>query len=187
MSGTRPPAGPGSEPTLSYLIDDEDRLVRLDPGFHRFAAENRWPESGASLGRSLWDFVAGEEMRKLQRMLVRRVRDAGPVELPFRCDAPALRREMDIRIASSSAGRLVLFKAYLRAEEPREFQPLLDPDTERGEAAVTMCGWCDRFLVDGEWVEVEEAARRLQLFRQSRPPAIGHGICPDCGAMLLAA
>ncbi len=141
-----------------------------------------------SLGRSLWDFVAGEDMKKLQRMLIRRVRgEAGGVELPFRCDGPDVRREMDIRITSSSAGRLVRFNGALRSEQGREFQPLLDPKVERGDDLVEMCGWCDRFRVDGEWVEVEEAAARLRLFQRGGPPAISHGVCPDCTEMLLAA
>jgi hypothetical protein len=170
------------------VIDDQDRLVQVDPGFYRFAEESGWTESDASLGRVLWDFVAGEELRSLQRMLLRRIRSEGiSVELPFRCDAPALRREMNIRIAPSSAGLLVLFDAYLRAEEPREFQPLLDPAAERSEELIEMCGWCDRFQVAGEWLEVEEAAARLGLFRHNQPPAISHSICSTCSEMLLAA
>jgi ferredoxin/flavodoxin---NADP+ reductase len=140
------------------VIDGEDRLVQVDKGFYRFAAENGWDDSGSSLGRSLWDFVAGEELKKLQRMLIRRVRgEAGDVQLPFRCDSPGARREMDIHIAPSSAGTLVQFKAHLRSEEPREFQPLLDPEADRAEEMIEMCGWCDRFRVGDEWVEVEEA------------------------------
>ena len=170
------------------MIDDQDRLIRLDPGFHAFAEQNGWTESRASLGRSLWDFVAGEEMRKLQRMLVRRIRSgAAGVELPFRCDGPGIRREMDIRIAASSGGRLVLFAARLQDERAREFQPLLDPEARRSEGLIEMCGWCDRFRVEDEWVEVEEAARRQKLFQRSEQPRISHGICSDCSEMLLAA
>ena len=170
------------------MIDDEDRLVRVDQGFYRFAADNGWAASGSSLGRSLWDFVGGEEMKKLQRMLIRRVRGkAGDVELPFRCDSPDARREMGIHIASSSAGTLVQFKAHLRSEEPREFQPLLDPEAVRADETIEMCGWCDRFRVGDEWIEVEEAATRLRLFQRSELPAIRHGVCPDCTEMLLAA
>jgi hypothetical protein len=122
-------------------------------------------------------------------MLLRRVRgELGSVELPFRCDGPAVRREMDIEIAAQSAGRFVLFSARLRSEERRdEFQPLLAPETPRGDGLLTMCGWCDRFLLDGEWVEVEEAAARLGLFKRSELPAISHGVCPDCTEMLIAA
>ncbi len=174
---------------LSYAIDEQDHLIRADEGYYRFAAENGWAEAGTSLGRSLWDYVAGEEMRKLQRMLVRRIRaEVRSVELPFRCDGPDVRREMKIRIVARPGGRVVLFSARLRSEEEREtLQPLLDPDFPRGTDTLTMCGWCDRFEVDGEWVEVEEAARRLELFNRPELPALSHGICPDCNEMLLAA
>jgi hypothetical protein len=122
-------------------------------------------------------------------MLLRRVRgELRSVDLPFRCDGPAVRREMDIHIAPQASGRLVAFSAQLRVEERRdEFQPLLAGETPRGEETLTMCGWCDRFLVDGEWVEVEEAVARLGLFEMSVLPAIDHGVCPQCTEMLVAA
>jgi len=175
--------------TLSYAIDEQDRLIKVDQGYYRFAEENGWREAGTSLGRSLWDYVSGHEMKKLQRLLVRRIRDeVGDVELPFRCDGPGVRREMNIRIVARPGGRVVLFSARLRSEEEREApQPLLDPEAPRGDDMLEMCGWCDRFEVDGEWVEVEEAARRLELFNRPELPAVSHGICPDCNEMLLAA
>lgn len=176
--------------TLSYAIDDEDRLIKVDDGYYRFAAENGWDGAGDSLGRSLWDFVAGHDVQKLQRLLLRRVREgAHDVELPFRCDGPEVTREMDIRIAADKSGRVVLFSARLRAEEEREErQPLLDPDAPRDEGDfLPMCAWCDRFLVDGEWVEVEEAAKRLGLFRSTQLPVLDHGICPECSGQLMAA
>ena len=56
----------------------------------------------------------------------------------------------------------------------------------RGAGQVEMCGWCDRFLVDAQWVEVEVASRRLAL-TGARRPAITHGICPDCAQLLASA
>jgi hypothetical protein len=175
--------------TLSYAIDDQDRLIRVDDGYYRFAEENGWREAGGSLGRSLWDFVAGHDVRKLQRLLLRRVRnELREVQLPFRCDGPDFRREMDIRIAADRTGRVVMFSAQLSAEEEREEpQPLLDVEVPRSQDLLQMCAWCDRFLVDGEWVEVEEAAKRLELFRRSELPTLDHGICPSCSETLLAA
>lgn len=176
--------------TLSYAIDDQDRLIKVDDGYYRFAEENGWDGAGASLGRSLWGFVAGHEVKKLQRLLLRRVREGvREIELPFRCDGPDVRREMDIRIAADRTGRVVLFTAWLRAEEDwEEPQPLLDPRAVHDdEDFLPMCAWCDRFLVDGEWVEVEEAAKRLELFRRSEMPTLDHGICPECSGALLAA
>jgi hypothetical protein len=178
-----------STETLSYAIDEHDHLIRVDEGYYRFAEENGWEEATSSLGRSLWDYVAGHEMVKLQRLLVRRIRDeVGDVELPFRCDGPSVRREMNIRIVARPGGRAVLFSARMRSEDAWDLpQLLLDPAAPRGEAVLEMCGWCDRFEVDGEWVEVEEAARRLELFNRPELPTLSHGICPDCNAMLLAA
>lgn len=174
---------------LSYAIDEHDHLIRVDEGYYRFAEENGWEEAGTSLGRSLWDYVSGDEMKKLQRLLVRRIRDGvGDVELPFRCDGPNVRREMDIRIVARPGGRVVLFSARLRSEQERDLpQRLLDPATPRSDEVLTMCGWCDRFEVAGEWVEVEEAAKRLGLFNSPELPTLSHGICPDCHEMLLAA
>jgi hypothetical protein len=126
---------------------------------------------------------------KLQRILLRRIRsEVRAVELPFRCDGPDVRREMMIRISANSSGRLVLFTASLRDELPRaKPQPLLDLTVPRGEETIEMCGWCDRFFVDDEWVEIEVAAERLQLFARTELPAITHGICPACTELLLAA
>jgi hypothetical protein len=178
-----------STEALSYAIDENDHLIRVDEGYYRFAEENGWREAGGSLGRSLWDYVSGDEMRKLQRLLLRRIRDeVRDVELPFRCDGPGVRREMGIRIVARPGGRVVLFSARLRSQLLRELaQPLLDPEAPRAEETIEMCGWCDRFDVDGEWVEVEEAARRLGLFERSELPRLSHGICPDCNQLLLAA
>jgi len=174
---------------LSYAIDEQDRLVRVDEGYYRFAEENGWIEARTSLGRSLWDYVTGEDLKKVQRLLVRRLRDeVGSVELPFRCDGPEVRRRMDVRISAGRGGRAVLFSARLRDEEEREEpMPLLDSEAPRSEEVLVMCGWCDRFEVEGKWVEVEEAARRLDLFDRPEMPALSHGICPECTELLLAA
>ncbi|HYP55872.1 MAG TPA: hypothetical protein VEQ41_06190 [Solirubrobacterales bacterium] len=174
---------------LSYAIDDQDRLTRLDGGYYRFAEENGWREAEASLGRSLWDFVAGEDVQKILRLLVRRIRDGvRDVELTCRCDGPEVARELDLRIAATSSGRGVLFAARVRSEVAwNEPQPLLDPGAPRGEERLPMCAWCDRFEVDGDWVEAEEAAKRLELFRRSEFPALEHTVCPRDRETLLAA
>jgi hypothetical protein len=175
--------------TLSYAIDDQDRLIRVDDGFYRFAEANGWETAGDALGRSLWAFVAGHDVLKLQRLLLRRVREGvGPIELPFRCDSPEHRREMDIKIAADRSGRVVLFAATLRkAEDREEPQPLLSARARRGGDFLPMCAWCDRFLVRGEWVEVEVAAKTLELFRRAEVPPLDHSICPRCSGTLLTA
>jgi hypothetical protein len=127
-------------------------------------------------------------MRKLQRMVVRRVRDrAEGVTLGFRCDGPQVRREMEIEIVPSSSRRLVAFRTRTRGEQPRKPQALLDASAPRDKDTIEMCGWCDRFRVGEEWLEVEDAASRLDLFLRGEVPTITHGVCPQCSAGLLAA
>ncbi len=172
---------------FSYRIDSADLLVEASPAYFEFAAENRWPGAGASLGEPLWDFVTGSAMRRVQQALVRRVRESGrAIELPFRCDSPEARREMTIELRPEPDGS-VTFTARLLVEHPQARQPLLDLEAERGPGQIEMCGWCDRFLAGGRWVEAEEAARRLGLTTAAEPPAISHGICPDCEETLAKA
>jgi hypothetical protein len=160
----------------------------VDDGYYRFAEEYGWDGAGDSLGRSLWDFVDGEEVRNLQRLLVRRIREqARSVELPVRCETPDVQLDTTLRIAANRSRRVVLFTARLDAERQREHQPLLDSEAKRSDEVLQMCAWCDRFLVGDEWVGIEEAAVQLELFRRAELPTIGHSICPDCAEMLMAA
>ncbi len=65
-------------------------------------------------------------------------------------------------------------------EEERPTPILLDADVGRSDELLRSCGWCKKFLVGDEWVEVEEAVQRLRLFQRRRLPSITHGICDGC-------
>lgn len=178
----------GSDPALTYTIDGEDRLTDADAGYFTFAEQNHWAGADGSIGRSLWDFVSGPTVEKVQRSLLRRVRRSGrAVELPFRCDAPGVRREMTIGIEPHGPDGTVVFSARVLSEAHRPAQALLDPDRPRGEGSIEMCAWCDRFLVDGEWMEVEEAGQVLGLTTESELPRLSHGLCDRCAEMLVGA
>jgi hypothetical protein len=41
-------------------------------------------------------------------------------------------------------------------------------------ALLTRCAWCDRYLVEGEWLPAPAVT----------PIRLTHGICPDCAAQL---
>ena len=169
----------------------EDRLIKVDDGYYRFAEENGWDGAGASLGRSLWDFVAGHDVKKLQRLLLRRVREGvRDVELPFRCDGPDVTREMDIRIAADSTGRVVLFSARLRAEEEREEpQPLLRSGRARA-TTTTSCRCAPGATASWSTASGSRSRRRRSGWSSSGAaelPALDHGICPQCSGQLLAA
>ena len=96
---------------------------------------------------------------------------------------------MDIRIAARPLrpGRCCSRPGCAPRRRGTEPQPLLDPGAPRGDETADDVRLVRSLLVDGEWVEVEEAATRLELFDRRELPAISHGICPNCSEMLLAA
>ena len=79
--------------------------------------------------------------------------------------------------AAASGPETVLIVTFQRLSLPRS------------DAHIKMCGWCKQVLVEGRgWLEVEDAAEALQLFRQTRlPPQITHAICEPCFSGAMAA
>ena len=129
----------------------------------------------------------GAEVRTVYRDLLRRAREEKrPIEVPFRCDAPHLRRYLRLRIELRKDGGLDLVSWTEREEarDPAPFPAGEDQDPLPG-APLGMCAWCKKVRVDpesgdGDWVEIEVAIERLDLFGATVLPRITHGICPDC-------
>lgn len=170
-----------------YRLDPLDRIVHVNRAWLSFAARNEsealTPE--AVLNRPLWDFIADGETRQVYRMILTRVRSSGKeVRIPFRCDSPGLRRFMEMEIAPLAEGA-VEFRCKLLRAERRLPVALLDPAVDRSSEFLQICGWCKRINLDGEWVETEEAVKRLDLFGAEKLPRLTHGICPDCHAIAM--
>ena len=167
-----------------YTLDAEDRVVGVSPGWDEFALDNDAPGATADnvVGRSFFDQVSGAETRQLLRTIFDRVRKAnGPVELPFRCDAPRLRRFMTCSPERTEDGGLRVHTRLL-AEGARTYFPVLEEADDGGRQPIRMCAWCQRIAVGpATWVEPETAAERLGLLA-TEVPAITHGICAQCEA-----
>jgi hypothetical protein len=168
----------------TYTVDAEDRILSVSGRWVAFARENGAPELDARtvLGRSLWDFVAGEEIRSLYRAVFARVRSLDvPILLPFRCDSPGLRRYMRLVVSPLRDGRLRIDAVPVR-EEVRRHLVLLEASADRGGTPVPMCDQCKRILTPGgEWLEPEDAAVRMRLLASDPVPDLAHGVCPRCG------
>lgn len=174
--------------TFIYRIDADDRLVRVNPDWLDFAVENAAPyltEDGV-LGRPLWDFISDPETAHLYTLMVNRVRETGrPLTVPFRCDSPTMRRQGEMIIAPLPEGE-VEFSCRWDWLEERDAISLLDATQPRSDRLLTLCSWCKHAEPEkGEWCEVEEAVRRLDLFADARLPRLTHGICPTCSGQML--
>jgi hypothetical protein len=166
-----------------YSIDSADTITSVNSAWLRFAQENDTPELTADfvIGKPLWDFIAGGEVRHLYQLVLERVRaNDTPVILPFRCDSPGIRRHMRLVISPLHEGNVQL-DAVLVSEERRPSLALLDPQAPRSDQVLTLCSWCKRARVArSEWVEPEDAIVRLDLFGPPSLPQLSHGICDQC-------
>lgn len=180
MNAPGPAARP---PEVVYEIGPDDRILRVNPAWSEFAAENGGgPEMARPtiLGCRLWDFIGDPSTCELYQGIVARVRTSRvPFRFRFRCDSPACRRLLRMTVARHQ--RCVRFQAETVAIQKRPAVPLLDPALARSGDMLITCSWCKRIPVPRSgWLEVEHAVQALALFEEPALPILSHGICPDC-------
>ena len=166
------------------MIDGEDRITYVSANWWFFADENG---AGADcyppqlLGRSLWDFIAGEETRHLYGILIAKAR-AGIKELkvPIRCDSPDRRREIIIGLKSVGDGHIEFLCRTIQVDA-REPVDLLRSDVARADRIIRICSFCKKVAVTAdEWIDTEQAIDRMALFIDNALPRLSHGVCPGC-------
>ena len=187
-------AAPRGPAEVVYATDAADRIAFVEPeGWAAFAVENEAPEiaPGQSiLGRTLGEFISGQGARLLHVAVLERllVSESPLVEYPYRCDGPALERDMRmrmLRLGSAGDPDGVLYRSEVVATRERPpFRGL-----ERGAATadlplVTVCSYCkdvhhpetERWCSTGEYLEAGG----------SMDVRLSHGVCPKCFAAVLA-
>lgn len=175
-----------SDRAFAYSIQRDGTVASVSDAWLEFARENRAPELTREyvVGRSLWSFVAGRETRLLYEDLFHevRTRDAS-IELPFRCDTPDRFRFMRL-ILRAGPEDLVDCEGILVREQERPYFSILDRAFPRTQAQISMCSLCKRVhTFDLQWLELEDAIRKLDLFDSSQLPEIRYTVCEDCGAI----
>jgi hypothetical protein len=162
---------------LTYEIDASDTIVRTGADWDAFATANGAAPLAQVRGRRLWDFLS-LEAAGLYRIVVDRVREGGiSITLPYRCDAPTLRRFCTVTVWPQPRGGVHFDARTLRVER-RPAVRLLDPQAPRSEVFVSVCSWCKRVAAP-EWMEIEDAVGALGLDAATLPQ-ITHGMCPAC-------
>lgn len=167
-----------------YQIDKDDLLVLFNNQWNAFATDNGSPHllGEKVLKLPLWEFIHDAETRHLHETLLKKVR-ANKIaisKLPFRCDAPALRRFMEMDILPLADGSIEYRCRTLRTER-REPIPLTAADEQGGEYFLRMCSWCKKVDVEkNTWLEIEQAVTLLGLMSAAKIPPISHTMCNAC-------
>lgn len=176
--------------TYVYRINSDDVIVWVSDNWQAFVDANEGAaktDAEIVIGKSLWDYIAGFEVRHLYVTVLKVVRERNQViHLLFRCDAPDLRRYLRLEMVPLSDGQVELRSQILKTEN-RESVNLLRPALPRSDEIITMCSMCKKVETDpDDWQEIESAINRLHLFEMETPPQISHGLCPSCYQTMLA-
>jgi hypothetical protein len=183
---------------IAYAVDADHRIVAVGRRrWDRFAIENGAPELSADhvIGRNLFEFVSGSDVKQAYRDLAARVVSGGePVVVNTRCDSPGVARELRLSVAPlplADRQKGLLFQAQIVSETARsrldifDFTALLEALLHQADLPiVTICSFCQRVRRPGaddqeDWVTAEEYYR---LGGTSRV-RISHGLCADCDAV----
>jgi hypothetical protein len=182
---------------IAYAVDSEHRIVAVGRRrWDRFAVENGAPELRADsvIGRNLFGFMSGTELRQTYRDLADRIVSTGePAVITARCDSPGVARELRLAIAPlrlGDKGPGLLFQAQIVSETSRPRLDIFDSKTllsalkqESDLPIITMCSFCEQLRWPGsgdeeDWITAE-AYYRLGGSSRVR---ISHGLCADCDA-----
>lgn len=161
------------EPVI-YWLDRSWRIIGLNEAWQAFASANdgQGLEPEKVIGRPLWHFISGDATRMWLDTVLGRVRiTQEPLERPYRCDCPGLKRFMKMRVIPKPGGVLRL-EHHLVATEPR--QPVYctpyTPGT-RGQQ-VLRCSLCGQIQHNGVWSEPGPSPDGSYL--------VVYTVCPSC-------
>ena len=176
-----------SDVLCRYATDADGCLVFVDEAWCDFARANDAPQyavPAALYGRPLLAFISESTTKHVYSVLMQRViEERKVIRVPFRCDAPALRRWMELTMTARDDGGVDFVGRQLRAE-PRRPPLAFHRPPHPSALMLRMCSWCKNVeLPAGRWDTVEEAVRVLGLFGERGVPDITHGICPPCQAL----
>ncbi len=164
--------------TLTYRIDANDVIVHVGEEWTAFANTNAGHHLGAN--EPLSRFISDPTTIQIYTSLLARLRaGASPVRFPLRCDAPTMRRLLEMRVSAEDGD--VTFETRVVHSQVRPGVAALDPDVPRSRSQLKLCSWCSRMLdAEGQWVELEDGLAAMRLFEARVLPLLSHGMCPRC-------
>lgn len=168
---------------VEYTLARDGIILSVGGRWDAFAKENDAVElaDGGVIGTSIWQWVTGEETKHLLSSIFRHVRSTqASATIPYRCDAPDVRRYLSFQALPEEDGRIRLVHRILREEPRLARETVLERRKERSEALLTMCSWCCKIKTASSWTELQDAVAQLSLLSTERPPRITHGICVSC-------
>ena len=172
---------------FEYRVDGDDRIAEVSSSWLAFAQENGAHEltEASIVGHDLWDFISGEEAIELYRKIHARVRGRDQVVvIPFRCDSPTIRRDMQLIVSGDTDDDYVHYTSNIVRASTQPYLALLDSTRIRQDARLWMCSCCKKVLLEPDgWIDIEEFSDRIQLNARRILPQCHHTLCSTCGKL----
>ena len=166
-----------------YRINAADIIEDVNDAWGQFAIENDAPLLATEvIGRSIWDYIAGPEVRHIYASIFERVRKQHcQLSFPFRCDSPRLYRAMRLSVSPMSEGKIEFcsIPETIRAQ-PRTLDILQLRWTSLPSSVVQMCSWCKAIAIGAQWKPIETAIEELGILTRESMPGIIHDLCDSC-------
>jgi hypothetical protein len=167
-----------------YRIDAQDRIVKVNIGWTRFAEIN-----GAShldrdqlIGQPIWEFIVDKDTSRIYEVLLREVREnCQTLTFPFRCDSPEMRRYMEMGLVACGQG-CVEFRSRMVRTERRERRLYCQYTAVPAQGLLLRCSFCNRVRYQGEWVDVATAADTI--LDRDMPLQVCYAICSACSSTI---
>ncbi|MEQ1761168.1 MAG: hypothetical protein ABL986_22905 [Vicinamibacterales bacterium] len=168
--------------SVVYVLDENDRLAQVGATWDRAALENGAPKlcAASALGTSLWLYIGDATTVELYQLILARVRTGRLASVPFDGSGAGIQREMRLHLRSLPAGHVECTSTIVREHG---HAPVQTPDVNT-MVPLTVCSWCGRMRVEGEWRDVDVAVGALRVFLRATPSVISHGACHACAARL---
>lgn len=165
-----------------YWVARDGTIVRVEPYYSRESADldatfaNPF-RAGELVGRNLFSFIAGSEVRHLYALLQKRVlEESTPISFDYRCDSLEVRREM--RMSMAADGDHVRYESAVLRETLRK--KAIRPPTAGAESIVVICSMCNQFRfpeASSDWKELDELPGEVELPERFR---FSHALCSSC-------
>ncbi len=152
-------------PHISYRITSRDEIIFINDEWFQFALAN----NGSSLTRenvlyrSLCDFISDDKVKYLYQEILRRVNAGHSLKFNLRCDAPDIRRLIEMEITPQKDGE-VQFDSRTIWIQSRMPAIIFKNNTPPTDNLLIVCSWCNKIETeDGNWQEVEQAIGRQKM------------------------
>jgi len=106
--------------------------------------------------------------------------DANCVEATFRLYI------MSSRFDFAIMQRFTELSSIAGSDDPPDDIVLSDQNESAPEGLLTICSWCKKAKIDGEWVDIQNPFRAFDLFASAPVVQLTHGICPSCAIDFMA-